>query len=64
MSEIEEIEAMLSDGQGDDDGSQILPDFEPGWSTVAKVEACLHLLEKRRDVIDALTAENERLRSK
>lgn len=50
-AQLAEIEAMLSDGQGDDDGPQILPDFEPGWSTVAKVEACLHLLEKRRDAL-------------
>lgn len=48
---LAEIEAMLSDGQGDDDGPQILPDFEAGWSTAAKVEACLHLLEKRRDAL-------------
>lgn len=50
-AQLAEIEEMLSDGQGDDDGPQILPDFEPGWSTVAKVEACLHLLEKRRDAL-------------
>ena len=52
--ELAQIDAILMEGQGDDDGPQILPDFEPGWSVAAKVEACLHLLEKRRDVIAAL----------
>lgn len=52
-SELAQIDAMLMDGQGDDDGPQILPDFEPGWSVTAKVEACLFLLEKRRDVVAA-----------
>jgi hypothetical protein len=54
-AQLAEIEVMLSDGQGDDTGPQILPDFEPGWSTVAKVEACLQLLEKRRDALSAST---------
>ncbi|NTF16831.1 hypothetical protein G6L37_00130 [Agrobacterium rubi] len=56
LEEINEIEAMLSDGQGDDDGARILPDFRPGMSVVGKVEACLHLLERRRDVLDASRA--------
>lgn len=51
--ELAQIDAMLMEGQGDDDGDQVLPDFEPGWSVAAKVEACLHLLEKRRDLIAA-----------
>lgn len=51
--ELQDIEDMFSDGQGDDEGSQVLPDFEDGMSTSSKVEACLHLLERRRDVIDA-----------
>lgn len=51
--ELAEIRAMLSDEQGADEAAQILPDFEPGWSTSAKVEACLHLLEKRRDALTA-----------
>lgn len=55
-SEIEEIDAMLNDGQGDDDGEQILPVFEPGLSVYAKVEACLHLLERRRDALSALVS--------
>lgn len=45
------IDDMLSDGQGDDDGSAILPEFEEGMTTLAKVEACLHLLERRRDAL-------------
>ena len=53
VSEITLIEQMLDEGQGDDDGPPILPKFEPGMSIVAKVESCLHLLEKRRDVIAA-----------
>lgn len=48
---LAQIEEMLG-GQGDDDGPQILPDFEVGMSTVAKVEACLFRLEKWRDLID------------
>ncbi len=52
---------MLMDGQGDDDGAQIMPEFEAGWSTTAKVEECLHLLEKRRDVIEGFEADNAAL---
>jgi hypothetical protein len=52
--EITRIEEILNDGQGDDDGPPILPTFEPGMSLSAKIERCLHLLEKRRDVIAAL----------
>jgi hypothetical protein len=51
--EIARIEGMLNDGQGDDDGPPILPKFEPGMSLAAKIEQCLYLLEKRRDVIAA-----------
>lgn len=55
VAELRQIEEMLDAGQGDDDGPQIMPDFEPDMSTLAKVEACLFLLEKRRDVIEAFT---------
>ena len=55
--ELAEIERMLNEGQGDDDGMQIMPDFDEGMSTLAKVETCLHLLEKRRDVIAAYVAD-------
>lgn len=51
--ELAQIEAMLNEGQGDDDGLQIMPEFDEGASTLAKVEECLHLLEKRRDIIMA-----------
>lgn len=54
--DIPKINAMLDEGQGGDDGAQILPDFSPGMSLYAKVEACLFLLEKRRDVIEAYAA--------
>lgn len=53
LAEIDRINEMLDAGQGDDDGPPILPQFAPGMSVVAKVESCLHLLEKRRDVIAA-----------
>ncbi len=53
VSEFARINEMLDEGQGDDDGPSILPKFAPGMSVVAKVESCLHLLEKRRDVIAA-----------
>ncbi len=55
-AELDEIDDMLCDGQGDDDGSQILPDFREGSSVVGKVEACLHLLERRRDALDPAMA--------
>lgn len=58
VRELDNIEEMLIDGQGDDDGAQIMPEFEAGWSTMAKVEECLHLLEKRRDVIEGFEADN------
>jgi len=54
-AKLQDIDALLMEGQGDDDGPQIMPDFADDDSTEAKVEACLHLLEKRRDVIEALT---------
>ncbi len=57
--DLRQIEEMLEAGQGDDDGMQILPDFDEGMSTVAKVEDCLHLLEKRRDVISAYQQDRE-----
>lgn len=57
-AELANIEAMLNEGQGDDDGAQIMPDFDEGMTTIAKVEECLHLLEKRRDVIAAYSNEN------
>lgn len=67
--QLEEIDAMLREGQGDDSGPQILPDFEKGMTVLGKVEACLHLLERRRDVIAAspatdLREENEQLKAK
>ncbi|ABS12938.1 hypothetical protein I6H96_11540 [Brucella anthropi] len=61
IRELDDIEEMLMDGQGDDDGAQIMPEFEAGWSTTAKVEECLHLLEKRRDVIEGFEADNAAL---
>jgi hypothetical protein len=53
LKQLADIGDMLDAGQGDDEGAQILPDFEPGMSVVAKIEECLFLLEKRRDVIAA-----------
>lgn len=64
--ELAAIRDMLLAGQEDDDGGQIVPDFEEGMTVYAMVAACLHLLERRRDVIDAsstLEAENARLRT-
>jgi hypothetical protein len=55
-AELDEIDSMLLDGQGDDEGTQILPDFTEGSSVYAKVEACLHLLERRRDALDPALA--------
>ncbi len=52
--ELSRINDMME--EGDDDGSPILPEFGEGWSVEAKVAACLHLLEKRRDVIEGFTA--------
>ncbi|SFF22218.1 hypothetical protein [Methylobacterium sp. yr596] len=46
------IREMLLQGQGDDDGSQILPDFQEVMTIHAMVAACVHLLERRRDVIN------------
>lgn len=69
--ELEEIDSMLAEGQGDDQGHPIMPEFTKGMTTYAKVEACLHLLERRRDALhpDAARgvpanadAENERFR--
>ncbi|MNU26963.1 hypothetical protein D3C71_153470 [compost metagenome] len=54
--ELDEIDSMLREGQGDDEGAQILPDFREGSSVYAKVEACLHLLERRRDALDPALA--------
>lgn len=56
LKELADIEDMLNEGQGDDNGMQIMPDFDPSITTLAKVEACLFLLEKRRDVIEATLA--------
>lgn len=53
---LHRIDEMLMAGQGDDDGPQIMPDFGEGDSIEAKVEACLHLLERRRDVMVAAEA--------
>lgn len=64
--ELAAIRDMLLAGQEDDDGGQIVPDFEEGMTVYAMVAACLHLLERRRDVIDAsakIEAENARLRN-
>ncbi|WP_155947796.1 hypothetical protein [Rhizobium sp. 2MFCol3.1] len=49
--ELEEIDAMLAEGQGDDQGHPIMPEFTKSMTTYAKVEACLHLLERRRDAL-------------
>lgn len=49
--ELDIIEEMLREGQGDDEGYPIMPDFTKGMTTYAKVEACLHLLERRRDAL-------------
>lgn len=49
--QVASIRAMLLAGQGDDDGPQILPDLTPDMSAAEMVEECLHLLERRRDVI-------------
>ena len=54
--ELAEIAEVLDCGQGDDDGPQIMPDFEDGDSLAAKVDTCLHLLETRRDVIAGYAA--------
>ena len=58
-AELADIAAMFEAGQGDDDGAQILPDFDGCDSIIAKVEACLHLLEKRRDTIAGYEATDE-----
>ncbi|MBY3432801.1 hypothetical protein HFN89_01245 [Rhizobium laguerreae] len=50
-SELDKIDEMLMNGQGEDDGDLTLPEFGGGWSAYAKVEACLHLLERRRDAL-------------
>lgn len=50
--EIGPIREMLLAGQGDDDGSQILPDLHDGMTLHAMVAACVHLLERRRDALD------------
>ncbi|WP_201269097.1 hypothetical protein [Sinorhizobium meliloti] len=49
--ELEQIDGMLAEGQGDDEGHPIMPEFTKGMTTYAKVEACLHLLERRRDAL-------------
>ncbi|MDW9478675.1 hypothetical protein GOB57_08150 [Sinorhizobium meliloti] len=50
-SELDKIDERLMDGQGGDDGNLILPEFGRGWSVYAKIEACLHILERRRDTM-------------
>ncbi len=52
IRELWQIDDMLDEGQGDDQGPPIMPEFTKGMSTYAKVEACLHLLEKRRDALE------------
>lgn len=68
ISELEaklaDIDNLLDEDQGEDDGAKIMPDFEAGMTTLAKVEACTFLLEKRRDVIEAFEAENARLKAR
>lgn len=49
--ELGAIRELLLAGQGDDDGAQILPDLSEDMSTLAMVEKCLMLLEKRRDAL-------------
>lgn len=51
VRELEQIDDMLDEGQGDDEGYPIMPEFVKGITTYAKVEACLHLLERRRDAL-------------
>lgn len=51
LRELEQIDEMLDEGQGDDQGHPIMPEFTKGMTTYAKVEACLHLLERRRDAL-------------
>lgn len=51
VRELEQIDDMLDEGQGDDQGHPIMPEFTKGMTTYAKVEACLHLLERRRDAL-------------
>lgn len=51
VRELEQIDDMLNEGQGDDQGHPIMPEFTKGMTTYAKVEACLHLLERRRDAL-------------
>ncbi len=60
--ELAAIRDMLLAGQEDDDGGQIVPDFEEGMTVYAMVAACLHLLERRRDVIDASSTLEARTR--
>lgn len=59
--ELDRINDMLIEAQGDDEGSAIMPEFEKGWSVYAKVEACLHLLERRRDVIEGHSTITDRM---
>lgn len=56
--ELAAIREMLLEGQGDDDGSPILPDFQEGMTVHAMVAACVHLLERRRDALNGYTATN------
>lgn len=58
VQELDDIEEMLMEPQEEGTGPQILPDFEPDWTTLGKVEACLHLLEKRSDVIEGCLSNN------
>lgn len=62
-AQLADIDNLLDEDQGEDDGAKIMPDFEAGMTTLAKVEACTFLLEKRRDVIEAFEAENARLKA-
>ncbi|KMO18869.1 hypothetical protein [Methylobacterium indicum] len=52
------IREMLLQGQGDDDGSRILPDFQEDMTVHAMVAACVHLLERRRDALDGYATAN------
>jgi hypothetical protein len=62
--ELNAINEMMLEGQGDDEGAQILPDFTEGMSVLGKVEACLALLEYRRDVIEGFERSNPSLENK
>jgi len=58
----EALREILLGGQGDDDGAQIMPDFEEGQSVRSMLHACIALLETRRDVIEGYENTEAQLR--